>query len=45
MSMVRIIHLQVVVQTACKVLNRTKVAPLEKAARQDSEPQFDLIEP
>ena len=43
--MVRIIHLQVVVQTACKVLNRTKVAPLEKAARQDSEPQFDLREP
>jgi hypothetical protein len=45
MRMVRIIHLQVVIQTACKVLNRTTVAPFEQAARQDTAPPFDLIEP
>ncbi len=45
MSMVGIIHLQVVTQTGCKVLDRTKVAPFEKTARQNPEPPFDLIEP
>jgi hypothetical protein len=45
MGMVGVIHLQVGAQLGFKVLDPTKVAPFEKPACEDSEPELDLIEP
>ena len=41
----RIVDLQIVTQTGCKVLGGTAVAPCQKTPRQDAKPPLHLVEP